>query len=39
MVAQVWEYAKSHWLGHFIWVNCAECELYISEAVRNDKAA
>lgn len=31
--AQPHEFPKNHWLGHFEWVNCTGCELYLNKAL------
>ena len=35
MVAQLCNYAKSHWIVLFKWMNCMECELYLIKAAKN----
>lgn len=33
ITARLCEYAKNHWIIHFIWMNCVAYELYLNEAV------
>ena len=35
MVAQLCNYANSHWIVLFKWMNCMECELYLINAAKN----
>ena len=33
MAIQIYEYAKTHWIIHFKWINFIVCELYLNKAV------
>ena len=31
---QLYEYTKSHWIRHFVWMGCMICEFYLNKTVK-----